>query len=80
MAVSDGRVLTMGDLADGQFLIAFSAETGEHLWQSRVGSAFANDRGGGARSTPTVDGAFIRWERTGTCPATGSRTAYWSGP
>ncbi len=54
-----GNVLyTMG--ADGtesdssEFVIAINAETGEKLWQGKVGAFLTDGRGGGPRSTPTV--------------------------
>jgi outer membrane protein assembly factor BamB len=56
LAVADGRILTMGDIGDDQFLIAASAEDGKILWKRRVGPAWEEKSYGGSRGTPTVDG------------------------
>ena len=59
LAVSDGRIFTMGNLEEKEYILAFSADGGEPLWQVLSGGAFRNDRGSGPRSTPTVDGDMV---------------------
>ena len=49
------RIYTLGDLDDGQNVIALDRETGERLWATRIGPPW-KDQYGGPRSTPTVDG------------------------
>jgi outer membrane protein assembly factor BamB len=55
VAVVAGRVYTMGDRRDGQYVIALSEDAGKELWATRVGRRH-EDEYGGPRSTPTVDG------------------------
>ncbi|MEE8525408.1 MAG: PQQ-binding-like beta-propeller repeat protein, partial [Thermoanaerobaculia bacterium] len=56
VSVTGGRIITMGDLADGQYVIALGEDGGELLWKTKVGSGHQDDRRGGSRATPTVDG------------------------
>lgn len=63
LSVVDGRIYTMGDLGDSQYVIALSADGGGHLWKARVGPRW-EDEYGGPRATPTVDGE--RLYATGT--------------
>lgn len=63
VAVAGGTVYTLGDLggdavaegAEGQYVIAVDAKSGETRWKTRIGPIW-DDRYGGSRSTPTVDG------------------------
>jgi outer membrane protein assembly factor BamB len=55
VAVADGRVLTMGDRRDGQYVIALDESTGRERWAHRVGNVH-RDAYAGPRGTPTVDG------------------------
>lgn len=55
LAVVGERLYTLGDLEDGQYLIALSREDGRRLWATRVGPRW-EDEYGGPRSTPTVAG------------------------
>ena len=56
VAVSKGRIYTMGLRGDKEYVIAFDAATGKEVWATAHGAAFRNDRGDGPRGTPTVDG------------------------
>lgn len=56
MAISNGRLFTMGLRGDREFVIAFDVATGKEVWASPHGGAFRNDRGDGPRGTPTVEG------------------------
>jgi outer membrane protein assembly factor BamB len=58
VSVAGDRVFTMGDLGDGQFVIALARADGSHLWKTRVGETH-EDQYLGPRSTPTVDGDRI---------------------
>ncbi|MFN7952530.1 MAG: PQQ-binding-like beta-propeller repeat protein [bacterium] len=58
IAVSGGRIYTMGDRDREQYLLAFDAERGAPLWSYRVGPALPGDNGG-SRGTPTVDGDTV---------------------
>lgn len=56
LAVAAGRIFTLGDIGEDQFLFAASDENGRILWKRRVGPAWTEEMFGGARATPTVDG------------------------
>lgn len=58
VAVVEGRIFTMGDRRDGQYVIALDEATGRELWATRVGGRH-DDEYGGPRGTPTVDGALL---------------------
>ncbi len=55
LAVAGGRIYTLGDHGDGQYVVALAESDGSHLWKTRVGPSW-DDRYLGPRSTPTVDG------------------------
>lgn len=56
VAVAGGRIFTMGDIGEDQYLFAASDEDGSILWKQRVGPAWTEAMFGGSRGTPTVDG------------------------
>lgn len=56
LAIVQGRIFTQGQRGDHQFVLALDAATGKALWETPTGPAFPQDRGGGPRGTPTVDG------------------------
>lgn len=56
LAVSNGRIYTMGLRGDREFVVALDVATGKEVWATAHGSAFKNDRGDGPRGTPTVEG------------------------
>jgi outer membrane protein assembly factor BamB len=58
VSVADGRVFTMGDLGDGQYVFALKQDGGALLWKTRVGPIH-EDKRGGPRATPTVDGELV---------------------
>jgi outer membrane protein assembly factor BamB len=55
VSIADGRIYTLGDLADGQYVLALDQDGGERIWKTRVGPTW-EDRYLGSRSTPTTDG------------------------
>ncbi len=55
VAVAAGRILTMGDRSDGQYVIALDEATGREQWATRVGGVH-RDQYSGPRGTPTIDG------------------------
>jgi outer membrane protein assembly factor BamB len=60
VAVTGGRIYTMGDLRDGQYVIALDEETGKQIWATRVGKIYNSpDDFHGPRGTPTVDGTML---------------------
>jgi len=58
LSVAEGRIFTMGDLEDGQYVFALKEDGGERLWKTHVGPIHEDGRGG-PRSTPTTDGDRI---------------------
>jgi outer membrane protein assembly factor BamB len=58
VAVTGGRIYTMGDRRDGQYALAFNEADGAPLWSARVGEVH-QDEYGGPRATPTVDGHSV---------------------
>ncbi len=54
IAIAGGRLFTMGDRRDGQYVLAFNEADGQPLWATRVGGPHI-DQYGGPRGTPTVD-------------------------
>lgn len=59
-AVVAGRIYTLGDHDNGQFLSCFDGNTGKLVWENKIGDAWnghpRNPTWNGARATPTVDG------------------------
>ena len=59
-AVVAGRVYTLGDHDNGQFLSCFDGNSGKLVWENKIGDAWnghpRNPTWNGARATPTVDG------------------------
>lgn len=58
LAITGGRIYTLGDRDGAQQVIALSGTDGKVLWTARVGPVW-DDQYGGPRSTPTVDGGRI---------------------
>jgi outer membrane protein assembly factor BamB len=56
LAISDGRIYTMGLRGDREYVIAFDVSTGKEVWATANGRAYRDSRGDGPRGTPTVDG------------------------
>ena len=55
LAITDGRIYTLGDLQGSQQVVAMSLEDRKVVWTAKVGPIW-EDEYGGPRSTPTVDG------------------------
>ena len=58
VAVSGGRIYTMGDRNGAQHLIALSESDGREVWAARVGPVW-DDEYAGPRGTPTVDEGMV---------------------
>ena len=60
VSVTGGRIYTMGDLRDGQYVIALDEETGKQVWATRIGKVYDSpDDFNGPRGSPPVDGAML---------------------
>ncbi len=80
VSVAGERIFTMGDLGDGQYVMALSRADGRQLWKTRVGETH-EDQYLGPRSTPTVDGDRIYLVSTDgvvVCLAADSGEKLWS--
>jgi len=58
VSVAGGRIFTLGDLGDGQYVIALEQSTGRRLWATRIGPSW-DDELLAPRATPTVDGRRV---------------------
>jgi outer membrane protein assembly factor BamB len=58
VSIADDRIFTMGDLEDGQYVLALSRDGGKLLWRTRIGERWEHQFAG-PRATPTVDGKFV---------------------
>lgn len=56
LAISKGRIFTLGLRGDREYIIAFDVATGKEAWATPHGTAFRERRGDGPRSTPTIEG------------------------
>ncbi len=56
LSIGGGRIFTMGDLADGQYVIALDVDGGKQLWATRIGDVWEPTGYAGPRCTPTIDG------------------------
>lgn len=54
VAISAGRLFTMGAFEETEAVIALDATSGEPLWRTAIGTRFLDEKGDGPRSTPTV--------------------------
>ena len=59
LAISGGKIFTMGIRSGREYVIALDVATGKEVWATANGGVFSNDRGDGPRGTPTVDGAQL---------------------
>ncbi|MBL48425.1 MAG: hypothetical protein CMP28_05665 [Roseibacillus sp.] len=59
LAISDGLIYTLGDLADGCHVIALREADGSPVWKTKVGPPGGHAGYPGPRSTPTVDGGQV---------------------
>lgn len=55
VSMAKGKVYTMGNRNDDEYLLAYDVQTGDELWAYKMGKAFHNDQGNGPRGTPTID-------------------------
>ncbi len=58
VSIAGGKIFTMGDLGESQYIIALDLAGGKQLWKSKVGPAWDDDKPG-PRGTPTVDGDLV---------------------
>lgn len=58
VSIAAGRIFTMGDRRDGQYVIGLEEATGKQIWATRVGGRH-DDQYGGPRGTPSIDGDLL---------------------
>ena len=56
LAISRGRMLTLVQREEKQWLIALDAKSGESVWQTPLAPEYRNAMGNGPRATPTISG------------------------
>ncbi len=59
VTTSQGRVFTLGQQGDTQYVIALDANTGKKLWQTANGESYRERRGDGPRGVPTIEGDLL---------------------
>jgi outer membrane protein assembly factor BamB len=59
VSIADGRIFTMGDRDNGQYVIALDLDSGKELWSTLIGDVWEPQGYAGPRCTPTVDGAYV---------------------
>jgi outer membrane protein assembly factor BamB len=59
ISIAGDRIFTMGDRADGQYVLALNLADGKQVWAAKIGPVWDDDETGGPRGTPTVDGDSI---------------------
>jgi outer membrane protein assembly factor BamB len=56
ISIVGGKIFTMGDFGDSQYVVAVSEAGGKALWKTKIGPAWQDGDFPGPRGTPTVDG------------------------
>ncbi|MCG8608702.1 PQQ-like beta-propeller repeat protein [bacterium] len=56
VSIADGRMFTMFNDDDGEFVGCFDADTGRELWRLRTDRRYTDTWGNGPRVTPTIQG------------------------
>jgi outer membrane protein assembly factor BamB len=59
ISAANGKLFTMWDEGDSQFLFCLDAPTGEELWRYRIGDNYTEGYGNGPRSTPVVEETIV---------------------
>ena len=59
VSVSQGRIFTIGQRENTEYVIALDATTGKKLWETAAGGAYRERRGDGPRGIPTVEGDLL---------------------
>ncbi|MDF1754886.1 MAG: PQQ-like beta-propeller repeat protein [Verrucomicrobiales bacterium] len=59
VAITHGKIFTLGDLEDGSYAFAISEADGSPVWKTKIGKAGGHRSYPGTRSTPTVDGDHV---------------------
>ncbi|MCA9057759.1 MAG: PQQ-binding-like beta-propeller repeat protein, partial [Planctomycetaceae bacterium] len=82
VALVGDLIYTMGNVADGEYVMALSRSTGEIVWKFRNGDAYRENMGNGPRATPTVvDGLVYSLGANGdlSCLKADSGELIWKG-
>lgn len=67
ISIQNGRIFTMGDRGEDQFVIALNLSDGKELWAQKIGHAWDKDHNGpGPRCTPAADGQYVYALGTGS--------------
>ena len=55
VAVSQGRIFTLGQRGDAEYVMALDEATGKKVWETAAGAPYHESRGDGPRGVPTVE-------------------------
>jgi outer membrane protein assembly factor BamB len=59
LAISRGRLVTLVQRSERQFVVAHDASNGKPLWETAVAPQYENTMGNGPRATPTIAGDTV---------------------
>lgn len=59
VAASNGRLFSMWDEGNSEYLVCIDSQDGEEMWRYKIGDSYRDAWGGGPRSTPVVDGTRV---------------------
>jgi outer membrane protein assembly factor BamB len=59
VSIADGRIFTTGNVSDGQAVIARKLSDGSPVWSTTLTDKVPKHGKGGARCTPSIDGAHV---------------------
>jgi len=59
ISTQNGRIFTMGQHGDDQFVIALKQDDGKEIWSTKIGKGGGNGGYPGPRCVPAADGQFV---------------------
>ncbi len=59
ISIENGKIYTMGDRDDSDYVIALSADDGHELWSTKIGKNWDQSNSVGPHCTPAADGKFV---------------------
>ncbi len=59
VAISNGRLFSMWDEREFQYLVCMDPRNGKEIWRHKIGSSYKDSWGNGPRSTPVVDDTIV---------------------
>ncbi len=59
ISIENGKIFTMGDRGDSDYVIALSADDGHELWSTKIGKNWDQNNSVGPHCTPAADGKYV---------------------